>query len=49
MDKRKQKEPTIAPGLDDPEELEQKATLADIREGDYTKVTTLSFDEVDPS
>jgi hypothetical protein len=43
------KEPTVAPGMDDQEELEQSASKKDIRNGDYTRVTTLSFDEVDPS
>ncbi len=50
----KQKEPkkhtpTLAPGLDDQEELEQSATNQEIETGEYTSVTTLSYDEVDPS
>lgn len=52
MEKRKnskEKEPTIAPGMDDQEELEQNATNEEIEKGEYTSVTTLSFDEVDPS
>ena len=39
----------IAPGMDDQEELEQSATEGEIERGDYTSVTTLSYDEVDPS
>lgn len=42
-------EPTIAPGLDDSEELEQSATRAEIEKGEYTQVTKLSYDEVGPS
>jgi hypothetical protein len=41
--------PTIAPGIDDDEELNEKATNEEIARGEYTKVVTLSFDEVDPS
>ncbi len=41
--------PTIAPGIDDDEELNEKATKEEIARGEYTKVVTLSFDEVDPS
>jgi hypothetical protein len=41
--------PTIAPGMDDDEELNEKATKEEIAHGEYTKVVTLSFDEVDPS
>ncbi|MBA2875405.1 hypothetical protein [Thermaerobacillus caldiproteolyticus] len=41
--------PTVAPGMDDDEELNEKATKEEIVHGDYTKVVTLSFDEVDPS
>lgn len=48
-DKNKNNEPSIAPGMDDTEELEQDATNAEIEKGEYTQVTTLSFDEVDPS
>ena len=47
-EKRKQ-EPTVAPGLDDREELEQRASEDEIRAGEYTDVTSLSWDEVDPS
>jgi hypothetical protein len=41
--------PTIAPGIDDDEELNEKATKEEMARGEYTKVVTLSFDEVDPS
>jgi hypothetical protein len=41
--------PTIAPGIDDEEELDRKASKEEIAHGNYTKVVTLSFDEVDPS
>jgi hypothetical protein len=46
--KRKQ-EPTVAPGMDDREELEQKPTEEEMKRGDYTEVTALSWDEVDSS
>lgn len=42
------KNPRIANGIDNDEELEQKATKAEVKKGEYTKVTKLSFDEVDP-
>jgi hypothetical protein len=42
-------EPTIAPGLDDQNELEQNATKNEIKKGESTSVYTLSYDEVDPS
>ena len=42
-------EPSIAPGMDDSEELEQNASQEEIKKSEYTSVTTLSFDEVDPS
>jgi hypothetical protein len=45
----KSNEPTIAPGMNDNEELEQDATKQDIQKGEFTQVTTLSYDEVDPS
>jgi hypothetical protein len=41
--------PNIAPGMDDQEELEQNASKAEIEKGEFTSVTTLSYDEVDPS
>lgn len=46
---KKENSPTIAPGIDDQEELNEKATKQEIEKGEYTSVTTLSFDEVDPS
>lgn len=49
MVKRKDYDPKLAPGLDDQEELEQSATEREIAQENYTSVTTLSFDEVDPS
>jgi hypothetical protein len=42
-------EPSIAPGMDDQIELEQVATKEEVEKGEFTEVTTLSFDEVDPS
>jgi hypothetical protein len=42
-------EPSIAPGMDDSEELEQNASQEEVKKGDYTSVTTLSYDEVEPS
>jgi hypothetical protein len=47
--KKKKQEATIAPGMNDQDELEQDATKKEIERGEYTSVTTLSFDEVDPS
>ncbi|PLR75448.1 hypothetical protein CU633_21025 [Bacillus sp. V3-13] len=40
---------SIAPGLDMEEELDAEATEREIEMGEYTNVTTLSLDEVDPS
>jgi hypothetical protein len=40
---------SFAPGMDDQEELEQNASKEEVKKGEYTSVTTLSFDEVDPS
>lgn len=45
----KKNEPTLAPGMDDHEELEKSATNEELDKGEYTNVTTLSFDEVGPS
>ncbi|MED4203962.1 hypothetical protein [Neobacillus mesonae] len=45
----KKQNPTLAPGMDDHEELEQSATPEEIDKGEYTSVTTLSWDEVEPS
>ncbi|WP_187142794.1 hypothetical protein [Thermanaerosceptrum fracticalcis] len=47
MDKKKREEPTIAPGNE--ELLEKKASREDIKNGNYTRVTALSYDEVNPS
>lgn len=47
MRKKKKKEPVTAPG--DEEVLEAKASKEEIKRGDYTKVITLSYDEVEPS
>jgi len=48
MDKKPKKEkPSAAPG--NKEFLEAKASKEEIKKGNYTKVTTLSYDEVDPS
>jgi hypothetical protein len=41
--------PTVAPGMDDTEELNQEATGNEIQNGDFTEVTVVSNDEVDPS
>ncbi|WP_261134407.1 hypothetical protein [Bacillus sp. Marseille-Q3570] len=49
MEKRKKEEPTVAPGMDDYEQLKKDATEEDIKKGDSTTVTRLSLDEVDPS
>jgi len=45
--KQKKKEPTFAPG--DKGVLEKNASKKDLQRGDFTRVTTLSYDEVDPS
>ncbi|WP_199738156.1 hypothetical protein [Falsibacillus albus] len=42
-------EPKFAPGMDDDEELRQDANEEEVEKGDYTEVTTLALDEVDPS
>lgn len=42
-------EPTIAPGIDDDEELNKKATREEVEQKESTEITTLSYDEVDPS
>jgi hypothetical protein len=41
--------PTLAPGMNDQDELEQSATENEVEKGEYTSVTTLSYDEVDES
>ena len=45
--KGKKKEPTLAPG--DKAILEKSANKKDIKKGNFTRVTTLSYDEADPS
>jgi hypothetical protein len=37
-------EPTIAPGMNTSDSLEEKATEEEVREGDYTEVTRLYVD-----
>jgi hypothetical protein len=49
MKEKREEENKIAPGLNTHEELEKKASEEEIARGDYTEVTTLSYDEVDPS
>ncbi len=41
--------PTVAPGMDDNEELNKKASENEINNGNFTEVTVLSNDEVDQS
>jgi hypothetical protein len=49
-EKKKQKiEASVAPGMDDGEELNEDASESEVQKGDFTEVTTLSYDEVDPS
>lgn len=45
--KRKKKEPVLAPG--NKEILEKSATEEEKWKGNFTRVTNLSYDEVDPS
>lgn len=45
--KRKQMKPSLAPG--NKEILEKSASKEEIQKGNYTRVVTLSYDEVDPS
>ena len=47
MKKKKKQEPTLAAGNEDL--LNEKASREDIKKGDFTRVTTLSYDEVNPS
>lgn len=50
MKKRQQKgDATIAVGMDTENDLQEEATSEEIEKGDYTQVTTLSYDENDPS
>jgi flagellar biosynthesis/type III secretory pathway M-ring protein FliF/YscJ len=48
-EEKREETPTVAPGMSDLEELETNATEEEVKRGDYTKVVTMSFDEVDPS
>ncbi|MDP4103725.1 MAG: hypothetical protein Q8935_02125 [Bacillota bacterium] len=41
--------PTLAPGMNDQDELEQSASDREVKQGEFTNVTTLSYDEVDVS
>jgi hypothetical protein len=43
------KSPTLAPGMNDQDVLEQSASENEVNKGEYTSVTTLSYDEVDVS
>lgn len=43
------KEPIMAPGIDDNEELNQDASSQERQKGEYTNVTTLIQEEADPS
>ncbi|WP_085522564.1 hypothetical protein [Tuberibacillus sp. Marseille-P3662] len=47
--KDKDAEPSIAPGMDDQEELEADASKKEVAKGASTRVTHLSYDEVGPS
>jgi hypothetical protein len=38
-------EPTIAEGIDTEDELMKDATKEEVEKGEYTRVTTLTFDE----
>ncbi|MBO8138607.1 MAG: hypothetical protein H0Z40_10805 [Desulfotomaculum sp.] len=46
MKEKTKKKPMFAPGS---ENIERNATEKEIKEGNFTKVTRLSYDEVDPS
>lgn len=47
--KREEDAPSVAPGIDDDEELNLEATEDEVEEGDFTQVTRLVLDENDPS
>jgi hypothetical protein len=47
--KNQDNNPTVAPGMDDTEELNQEATDQEVDNSEFTEVTVLSNDEVDPS
>lgn len=42
-------EAKLAAGIDDDEELNRNASSEEVKRGNYTEVTTLSYDEVNPS
>ncbi|MCR8634872.1 hypothetical protein [Paenibacillus radicis (ex Xue et al. 2023)] len=44
MDEKENHEPTIAPGMSDHQELEEKATEEEVSEGESTSVTQLYLD-----
>lgn len=46
--KKRDNEPTVAPGMTDAR-FGEKATRKDIREGNYTRETRVYLDENDPS
>jgi len=46
--RKKHKEPTVAPGLSD-HRFGEDATREDIKKGNFTRVTRVFFDENDPS
>ncbi|MBU9714065.1 hypothetical protein [Evansella tamaricis] len=43
--KDQETEASIATGIDDDEELSQRATEEEIKKGEYTRVTSLRYDE----
>jgi hypothetical protein len=43
----KEEKPTVAPG--DDKFLDAKPSKEDLKKGNFTRVTTLSYDEADPS
>lgn len=45
--KKTVKEPSLAPG--DDVKLDKRASKKDKQKGNFTRVTSLSYDEVDPS
>jgi hypothetical protein len=47
--KQANNESTIAEGINTEDELKKSATKEEIEKGEYTRVTTLSLDENDPS
>ncbi|UOE92124.1 hypothetical protein [Alkalihalobacillus sp. LMS39] len=45
MKEKKENKPTIAPGINNDEELSKKATEEEIRQDEATRVITMSWDE----